>query len=144
MEENTTSTQEQTVSQAQQQAQQVAKENNPPTIIIQNTHSSNSNGIGTAGFILALIAIFLVWVPFLGWIVWILGLILSGIGVTKTPRGLAIAGLAISLIGLIFLILLATFFCSKYCCFLTYTQTKNTSKIQILEVFFIISKLKKI
>ena len=47
---------------------------------------------------------------FLGWIVWILGLILSGIGVTKTPRGLAIAGLAISLIGLIFLILLATFF----------------------------------
>ena len=30
MEENTTSTQEQTVSQAQQQAQQVAKENNPP------------------------------------------------------------------------------------------------------------------
>ena len=38
MEENTTSTQEQTVSQAQQQAQQVAKENNPPTIIIQNTH----------------------------------------------------------------------------------------------------------
>ncbi|MBI1647456.1 hypothetical protein I7X30_10325 [Capnocytophaga sp. 051621] len=110
MEENITSTQEQTVSQAQQQAQQVAKENNPPTIIIQNTHSSNSNGIGTAGFILALIAIFLVWVPFLGWIVWILGLILSGIGVTKTPRGLAIAGLAISLIGLIFLILLATFF----------------------------------
>lgn len=52
MEENTTSTQEQSVS----QEQQTAKENNP-TIIIQN--SSKSNGIGTAGFVLALIAVFL-------------------------------------------------------------------------------------
>ena len=86
MEENTTSTQEQSVS----QEQQTAKENNP-TIIIQN--SSKSNGIGTAGFVLALIAVFLGWVPVLGWIIWLLGLVLSGIGVTKTPKGLAIAGL---------------------------------------------------
>ena len=72
MEENTTSTQEQSVS----QEQQTAKENNP-TIIIQN--SSKSNGIGTAGFVLALIAVFLGWVPVLGWIIWLLGLVLSGI-----------------------------------------------------------------
>ena len=129
MEENTTSTQEQTVSQAQQQAQQVAKENNPPTIIIQNTHSSNSNGIGTAGFILALIAIFLVWVPFLGWIVWILGLILSGIGVTKT---ISYCRTCYFSNRSYFPYPFSYFFCSKYCCFLTYTQTKNTSKIQIL------------
>jgi len=103
MEENTTSTQEQSVS----QEQQTAKENNP-TIIIQN--SSKSNGIGTAGFVLALIAVFLGWVPVLGWIIWLLGLVLSGIGVTKTPKGLAIAGLVLSLIGLVILILLATVF----------------------------------
>ena len=103
MEENTTSTQEQSVS----QEQQTAKENTP-TIIIQN--SSKSNGIGTAGFVLALIAVFLGWVPVLGWIIWLLGLVLSGVGVTKTPKGLAIAGLVLSLIGLVILILLATVF----------------------------------
>jgi hypothetical protein len=37
----------------------------------------------------------------LGWILWILGLVLSFVGVFREPRGLAIAGLVISLIGLI-------------------------------------------
>lgn len=44
------------------------------TIIIQQP-VSRSNGLGTAGFVLALIALFLGWIPFLGWIVWLLGLI---------------------------------------------------------------------
>ncbi len=83
---------------------------NPPnqsgqTVIIQQSEKS-SNGIGTAGFILALIAIFLGWVPFLGWIIWMLGLIFSAIGIFKTPRGFAIAGLVISLIGIIFLLVI--------------------------------------
>lgn len=73
------------------------------TVIIQQSEKS-SNGIGTAGFILALIAIFLGWVPFLGWIIWMLGLIFSAIGVFKTPRGFAIAGLVISLIGIVLLL----------------------------------------
>jgi len=60
-----------------------------------------SNRIGTAGFVLALIAFFLRLVPGLGRILYILGLILSFVGVLKRPRGLAIAGLIISLIGLI-------------------------------------------
>jgi len=63
-----------------------------------------SNGIGTAGFVLALIALFLGWIPFLGWIIWILGLIFSFVGVFKSPRGLSIAGLIISFIGIIMLI----------------------------------------
>ena len=63
-----------------------------------------SNGVGTAGFVLALIALFLGWVPVLGWIVWILGLILSFVGVFKKPKGMAIAGLVISLIGIILLL----------------------------------------
>jgi len=73
------------------------------TIIINQTEKQ-SNGMGTAGFVLALIAIFLGWVPVLGWIIWLLGLILSFVGVFKQPKGLAIAGLVISLIGIILLI----------------------------------------
>ncbi|MBP6914422.1 hypothetical protein KBB74_02920 [Candidatus Parcubacteria bacterium] len=73
------------------------------TVIINQTEKK-SNGIGTAGFVLALIAIFLGWVPVLGWILWLLGLIFSFVGVFKTPKGLSIAGLVISLIGIILLI----------------------------------------
>ena len=35
------------------------------------------NGLGTAGFVLALIGIFLGWIPVLGWLVWFLGVIFS-------------------------------------------------------------------
>lgn len=73
------------------------------TIIIQQ-QEKKSNGLGTAGFVLALIGLFLSWVPVLGWIVWLLGLIFSFVGVFKTPKGLAITGLVISLIGLFILI----------------------------------------
>jgi len=73
------------------------------TVIINQTEKK-SNGVGTAGFVLALIAVFLGWVPVLGWIIWLLGLILSFVGVFKHPKGLAIAGLVISLIGIILLL----------------------------------------
>ena len=63
-----------------------------------------TNGIGIAGFVLAIIAIFVGWVPFIGWLVWALGALFSFIGIFKSPRGLAIAGLAISFVGLIFMI----------------------------------------
>ena len=72
--------------------------------IIVNQVEHKSNGIGTAGFVLAIIAVFLGWVPVLGWILWILGLILSLVGVFKIPKGLAIAGLVISLIGIILIL----------------------------------------
>lgn len=63
------------------------------------------NGLGTAGFVLALLGIFLCWVPVLGWILWILGALLSIIGVFKKPKGLAIAGVIISFIDVIILLL---------------------------------------
>ena len=69
-----------------------------------NQVSKESNGIGTAGFVLAIIAIFLGWIPFLGWLIWLLGLIFSFVGIFKNPKGLSIAGLVISLIGFILLI----------------------------------------
>jgi len=73
------------------------------TIIVTQKENS-SNGIGTAGFVLSLISLFLGWIPFIGWLLWVLGVIFSFIGVFKKPRGLAIAGLIISFIGIILLI----------------------------------------
>ncbi len=86
----------------------MAEQNNEPTnsgqTVVVNQSEKKSNGVGTAGFILALLALFLGWVPILGWILWVLGLILSFVGVFKQPRGLSIAGLIISLIGIILLL----------------------------------------
>jgi hypothetical protein len=77
-----------------------------PQIIMNVSPTKESNGVGTAGFVLALIALFFSWVPVLGWIVWFLGLILSAVGLAGKPKGLAAAGLVISLIGLIILIVI--------------------------------------
>ncbi len=64
------------------------------------------NNLGLAGFILSIIAIVLCWIPFLGQILWLLGVVFSAIGIFKNPRGFAIAGLVISFIGFIILIIL--------------------------------------
>ncbi len=77
-----------------------------PQPVFLNQEPTQSNGIGIAGFILSVLAIFVGWVPFLGWLVWVLGLILSFIGVFKAPKGFAIAGLIISLIGVVLFIFL--------------------------------------
>lgn len=74
------------------------------TIIVNHQESPKSNGMGIAGFVLALLAIFMGWIPVIGWIIWLLGLIFSFVGVFRTPKGFAIAGLAISLIGLFLLL----------------------------------------
>src|SRR4051812_24367277 len=80
----------------------------PGQTIIVNQVERKSNGIGTAGFVLALIALFLGWIPIVGWIIWILGLILSIVGLMGTPKGLAVAGLVISLVGIILLMFVFT------------------------------------
>ncbi len=72
---------------------------------IINQIQRRSNGLGTAGFVIALIALFLSWIPVFGWILWFLGFLFSFIGVFKSPRGLAIAGLVISLVDLILLMI---------------------------------------
>ena len=76
------------------------------TIIINQPAEKKSNGIGTAGFPFALLGLIFYGVPVLGWILWVLGLIFSLIGVFRTQRGLSIAGLVISFLGLILLIVL--------------------------------------
>lgn len=72
--------------------------------VVVNQIGSNSNGMGTAGFVMALISFILCWLPGVNWFVWFLGLLFSFIGMFKNPRGLAIAGFIISLIDLIILI----------------------------------------
>lgn len=76
------------------------------TVIVNQTNQTEkrSNGIGTAGFILALLGVIFSWIPILNWILWIIGLILSFVGVFKKPKGLAIAGLCLSLLGIILII----------------------------------------
>lgn len=68
------------------------------------------NGIGLAGFILSIVAFVLFWIPIINGICWLLGLILSIVGMFKRPKGFAIAGLVISLIGIVFFILAITLF----------------------------------
>lgn len=75
-----------------------------------------SNGIGTAGFVLALISLFFGWIAVVGWLLWFLGTLFSFIGLFKKPRGLAIAVFIISFIdviviaGLLFGLGLGSFF----------------------------------
>lgn len=71
-----------------------------------NVNMPQKNSLGTAGFVLAILAIVLCWVPVLDFILWILGAIFSVVGLFKQPRGLAIAGTVVSFIGVIILIIL--------------------------------------
>ncbi len=76
-----------------------------PKVIVNNQYVEKpSNGIGTAGFILALIALVFSWLPGVNWFIWFLGFLLSFIGMFKKPRGLAIAGFLISCIDLLIII----------------------------------------
>lgn len=94
------------VSPNEEKAQTVLPSSNPAqqTVIIQQTEKK-SNGLGVAGFVISLIGIFLCWIPILNFILWILGLLFSFIGLFKAPRGLAITGMVLSLILIIILVM---------------------------------------
>ncbi|MDR0606641.1 MAG: hypothetical protein LBG80_20410 [Bacteroidales bacterium] len=65
-----------------------------------------SNGIGVAGFVVSLVALFFGWIPFFGWFLWVLGLLFSFVGLFKSPRGFAIAGFLLSMFYLVVFLLL--------------------------------------
>lgn len=65
-----------------------------------------ANGLGIAGFVMSLITLFLGWIPFFGWISWAVSLVLSFIGMFIKPRGMAVAGFVLSIVGLIFILFL--------------------------------------
>jgi hypothetical protein len=85
---------------------------NPP----QQSAARPANGLGTAGFVVGIIGLVLSFIPLIGVVAWplvILGIIFSAIGISKaskgraTNKGLAIAGLVVSLVGLLVCILWA-------------------------------------
>ncbi|AEB06417.1 hypothetical protein Corgl_0295 [Coriobacterium glomerans PW2] len=93
--------------QATQQGQYQNYPQGPQTTInVQTSAAATTNSLGTAGFVLSLIALFLSWIPVIGWVLWLLGAVLSVIGIFKIPRGLAIAGTVISFIDIIFLLMI--------------------------------------
>lgn len=71
-------------------------------------NQDGKNGIGIAGFVLSLVAVFSSTLPVARWIVWTLGFIFSIVGLSKKPRGFAMAGLIISIFGLLLILFLAT------------------------------------
>ena len=82
------------------------QERNNKTTVIVNQMEKKSNGLGTAGFVLALCGILFSWIPGFSCVLWVLGFIFSFVGVFRKPKGLAIAGLVISCLDLIILIAL--------------------------------------
>ena len=77
------------------------------TTATQVRETKQKNGIGLTGFILALACLFTSWAPGLNIVMWILGLVFSAVGVFRKPKGFAIAGLVISMISILIIILLA-------------------------------------
>ncbi|MEJ2854734.1 MULTISPECIES: MmpS family transport accessory protein [unclassified Saccharothrix] len=72
------------------------------------------NGLGTAGFVLGLLGLLFSFIPIIGLVAWplvILGLVLGGLGAAKasrglaTNKGLAVAGVVLSAVGLVVCIL---------------------------------------
>lgn len=89
------------VYQQPQPAMSNSTSNSTTTVVVEG---SRSNGLGTAGFIIALLGLVFCWVPFVDFILWFLGLLFSFIGMFKSPRGLAIAGFILSFVVIIAII----------------------------------------
>ena len=77
----------------------VQNQNVQQNVIVQQI-GSHSNGLGTAGFVLGLLGFLTSWTGVGGLIGGFFGLIFSFAGLFKSPRGLAIAGLIFSLLGI--------------------------------------------
>ncbi len=92
----------------------VTRKGETKTIVIQQV--TKSNGMGVAGFVLALVSLIFCWVPILSWILWFFGILLSFFGMFKRPRGLAIAGFLISVVDFILLVLFIGAFAAALSC----------------------------
>ena len=82
------------------------KENNSEQkIYVQHEIKKTTNGIGIAGFITSIFGLILFCVPIISTVFWLLGVVLSIIGMTRKPKSLAIAGLIISSVSFLLWIL---------------------------------------
>lgn len=77
--------------------------NQPVRAVVRDT-MADRNGAGIAGFVIACFAIVFCWVPFFDLVLSIFGIVCSAVGLNKdkgTGKGLAIAGLIISIVALL-------------------------------------------
>ncbi len=72
--------------------------------------SNSTNTMGILGFIFSLLSLFIGFIPIFGWIIWVLGLVFSCIGLGRRPRALAVAGLIISVAVVAMLVVFAAIF----------------------------------
>jgi hypothetical protein len=75
------------------------------------------NGMAVAGLVLGIIALVLCWVPFINWLMSLLGIIFGALGIGKANRvgrgkGMAIAGLICAILGAVLGVLLILVFVS--------------------------------
>ncbi|MFI4975446.1 MAG: DUF4190 domain-containing protein [Caulobacterales bacterium] len=89
----------------------------PPTqtINIQPSAVPASNGMALAAMVLGIIGLLTFWIPFLGWVCPIIGLVLGLVSVQRPDgRGMAIAGIACSgvaiLIKVVFWVVIGSIF----------------------------------
>ena len=78
----------------------------PQAAATQPQPVSRKNGISTAGLVLSIVGLALCWVPGVNLILWFLGFLFSFIGIFKRPKGKAIAGLIISVISIVVILLI--------------------------------------
>lgn len=69
------------------------------------------NGIATAGLVCGIIAVVLCWVPVIGWILAILGIVFGGVGMSRASKGApnkgqAVAGVVLGIVSLLLYIFL--------------------------------------
>src|SRR5437667_288484 len=77
---------------------------NPGFAPEQQPPQQQGNGIAVAGMVLGICALVLCWIPFLNWVLALLGIIFGALGVSRgnkvgTGKGMAIAGLICGIIG---------------------------------------------
>ena len=91
-----------------QEVRSVGANQQQPIVNVYTTNSSKQqrNGIGLTGFIMSLLCLVTSWAPIVNIVMWILGFVFSAVGLFKKPKGFAIAGMVISLISILLIILL--------------------------------------
>lgn len=82
----------------------VTSSNTAESFYNEQLAANKKNGFGIAGIIVSVVAVLTSAIPTINLLTWLIGAILSGIGLFKKPKGTAIAGAIISVIALIALI----------------------------------------
>lgn len=95
----------------------IESDSNSDSDNIKYVYVKESNTIGKAGFFINLVALVLGMTgigAILGFILWIIGTLFSFIGLFKRPRGMAIAGMVLAILGAIPIIVFGLFAASAH------------------------------